>query len=199
MSAEFLPDCLVCGISISSKAASCISALKASYLSQSQYAFLTTTLPFTSSLSRTSEISNFGNFSSLTPSATFSKSQKSARLRSVIAPPGETSLHNDSSARGEHIPKVHRHLDDDDVLCLKSFLTLSDVELDRLSFLQCSISVTDDGAKMRKNVRALALFNKAKSLLFVKPLYRASRCSHDFYPVLRCSIMPSTGKNSAKN
>src|SRR5262245_53480759 len=82
MSAEFLPDCRTCGISISSKAASCIVGLNSLYRSQSQYAFFTTMLPLSSSRSSTWRMLNFAYFASRTPSATFSKSQKTARLRS---------------------------------------------------------------------------------------------------------------------
>ena len=83
MSAEFLPDIRTCGISISSNEASCIEALNSLYRSQSQYAFLTTMLPLSSRRSRTFSMSNRANRASRTPSATFSKSQKTAML--VIA------------------------------------------------------------------------------------------------------------------
>ncbi len=59
MSAEFLPDMRTCGISMSSNDASCIGPLNSLYRSQSQYAFLTTMLPFSSSRSSTLPMSNF--------------------------------------------------------------------------------------------------------------------------------------------
>src|SRR6267378_8499352 len=81
MSAEFLPDWRKCGISIISNEAACIAVLNSLYRSQSQYAFLTTIEPLSSSRSRTLSMSNCAYFASRTPSAMFSKSQNTARLR----------------------------------------------------------------------------------------------------------------------
>src|SRR3546814_18121124 len=80
MSAEFFPDCRTWGISINSKLASCMAALKPLYRSQSQYAFLTTILPLSSRRSSTGVISNRSYLASRTPRATFSKSQQIAML-----------------------------------------------------------------------------------------------------------------------
>jgi hypothetical protein len=60
--------------------------------------------------------------------------------------------------------------DDGDVLCLRAFFALSDVELYFLAFGQCFKSRTVDRAEVDEYVRATFLSDETETFGFVEPL-----------------------------
>lgn len=67
----------------------------------------------------------------------------------------------------------------DDVRSLRSLLTLSDFELDLISFLQALITFRADRAIMNKDIRPIGTSDESVAFRVVKPLYCASQAFHE--------------------
>src|SRR5215469_14482084 len=68
--------------------------------------------------------------------------------------------------------------DDLDVLRLGSLLTLRNVKLDLLPFIQAPVAATCNRAEVHEHIRAALDLDKAVALVAVEPLHRALR-HHD--------------------
>ena len=88
-------------------------------------------------------------------------------------------------------------LERDYILCLRTFLAISDSELDFLAIGQGFEAVALDGAKMDKDIRAILALNKAETLGLVKPFNCACCCRHILY--LYYLRVPCLGTSSFNN
>lgn len=72
----------------------------------------------------------------------------------------------------------------DDLICLRAFLSLHDVEFDIVSFFQAFISVNLNGAVVDEDIRSVIPPNKTVSLCIVEPLDLAFVLSHELLTFL---------------
>src|ERR1019366_575306 len=77
--------------------------------------------------------------------------------------------------------------DDPDVFRLGSLLSLGDVELDLLLFLQAAVAATRDRAEVHEYIRAALRRDETVALIAVEPLHRALRN----LDLLRCGRAPA--------
>jgi len=67
------------------------------------------------------------------------------------------------------------------ILCLRTFLAISDSELDFLAVRQSLEALAFDGAEVDEDIRAICSLDKAKTLGLVKPFNSAGCCRHIKY------------------
>ena len=88
-----------------------------------------------------------------------------------------------------------------DIGSLRALGPLHDFKLDRLSFLQGSVTVTDDSGIMDENIGAIVAPDESVSFRIVEPFYRTTQsaalprrnCSFPFFRVLAEKLPQATG------
>ena len=75
------------------------------------------------------------------------------------------------------------------ILCLGTFLAISDSELDFLAVRQSLEALAFDGAEMDEDIRAIFALDKAETLGLVKPFNSAGCCRHIYSTCIACGAM----------
>ncbi len=75
--------------------------------------------------------------------------------------------------------RLSRSLDSDDVLSLRTFLALSNCELNLLAFFQGLETAAGDSAEVSEYVRTVFLSDETKTFSFVEPFNSASSSRHN--------------------
>src|SRR3974390_696718 len=65
-----------------------------------------------------------------------------------------------------------------DVCCLRSLLTLNDLELDGVAFLEALVAGGGDGTIVNEHIGAAIASDESVSLCIVKPLHRSLQSFH---------------------
>ena len=80
------------------------------------------------------------------------------------------------------LPAESRRLNRYDILCLRTFLALSQSELDFLTLSQRFVSVACYGAEMGKHVGSRFLLDEAKAFGIIEP-FNSSSSRHSHNPI----------------